>query len=377
MKEVREINVGIVGAGLMAKAHSIALAAMPMLFWPPPFIPKRITLADISNKTAAEAALRFGYVKYTDNWHDIIDDSAIDAVHIVTPPDSHAEIAIAAAKAGKHIMCEKPLARGPEEAMTMYEAVRDAGIVHQIAFNYRKIPAVAQAKKYIIEGAIGKVLRYRGTFLSGDDPALPMRWEFKKAIAGGGILTNLGSHAIDLARYLVGEISEVNGSLRTHVTERPISNGDVSGYKEKVDVDDEANFALRFDSGATGYIEATNSAWGRSTYITFEVYGTEGSLAFNYNRRDELQVCFSKDSAERRGFVTIDMGPKHPYGFGLWQAPQIGVGYSEIKSIEIYDFYNAVAENKQAEPDFWDGYRTSAICAAVMRSAETNLWEKT
>ncbi len=134
---------------------------------------------------------------------------------------------------------------------------------------------------------------------------------------------------------------------------------------------------MRFDTGATGLIEATNSAWGRSTFITFEVYGTEGSLAFNYNNREQLQVCFAKDPAERRGFQTIDLGPQHPYGHGLWQSPQIGVGFSELKSIEAYDFYRAIRDNSAAIPSFFDGYRTACVCAAVMRSAKTMSWEST
>ena len=221
------------------------------------------------------------------------------------------------------------------------------------------------------------MLSYRGTYLGGGyDPSAPISWRHKKAIAGSGILGDIGTHAIDLARYLVGEIDEVNGLLKTYIPERPASARE-PGRLEPVDVDDEASFMVRFKSGATGSIEATSCAWGRSNYITFEIYGEKGSLYFNYNHRDELQVCFADDPDERRGFQTICTGPQHPYGFGLWHCAELGIGFSEIKAVDTYAFYKAIADGRQADPSFLDGYRISLICDAVARSSQSGLWEKT
>ncbi len=213
----------------MAKAHSLAYAGMPMYFWPAPALTHRKMVADVTDELAKDAAARLGYDEYTSNWMDIINNPEIDIVDIVTPNNSHAEIAIAAAKAGKHIISEKPLARNAAEAKTMLDAVKEAGVKHMVAFNYRRTPAVALAKKYIEEGAIGKVLNFRGTYLQdwSADPNSPLSWRFKKEIAGSGALGDIGTHVVDFARYLVGEISDVMATTQTWVKERPIQTGGV------------------------------------------------------------------------------------------------------------------------------------------------------
>ena len=372
-----EIKVGMIGGGIMAKAHSMALVAMPMFFWPAPFIPVRKTIADITLELARESAKRYGYSEYTSDWRDIIADPSIGAVHIVTPNDTHAEIAIAAARSGKHILCEKPIALTTGQAREMSEAASKAGVVHQLAFNYRRTPAVALAKKFIHDGSMGKILSYRGTYLwGGYDPSAPLEWRHQKAIAGRGTLGDIGTHAIDLARHLVGEIESVNGVLKTYVKERPLKGAKPGDPMGQVDVDDEVSFGIRFVDGATGSIEATNSAWGRSNYITFEIHGEIGSLYFNYNHRDELQVCYASDPVESRGFRTILTGPAHPYGKGLWHCAELGIGFSEIKAVDTWEFYSAIAEGRSANPNFQDGLKISMICDAVDRSSETGLWEK-
>ena len=386
---MRKLNVGIIGAGFMSKAHSLAYATMPMFFWPAPAIPVRAVLADINEQSAADAAARFGFERSTGDWRTIIADPTIDIVDIATPNDSHAEIAIASAKAGKHILCEKPIARTTEEARQMVEAVRKAGIINMLAFNYRKTPAIAYAKKLIQNGEIGQVRNFRATYLQdwSADPNAPLSWRFRKSVAGSGTLGDIGTHVIDIARYLVSDIAEVSALLKTYVSERPIQtsgldalgtiklNGNVE--KGAVDVDDEIMTMLKFDNGSVGSLEATRNAWGRNNFITLEIHGETGSIYFNYERRDELQVCFANDPADRKGFRTIYTGPAHPYGAALWPIPALGLGYSETKIIECYDFFDAVVNNKPCEPDFVDGYRISQICDAIIKSAETNQWIKT
>ena len=382
---MEHLNVGLIGAGFMGKAHSLAYAAMPMFFWPAPAMPVRKTIAEATEPLAEEASRRFGFEKYTADWREVVEDPEIDVIDIATPNHLHAEIAIAAAKAGKHIISEKPLARTSEEAKAMYEAVRDAGVVHMVAFNYRRTPAVALAKKFIEEGSIGRITNFRGTYLQdwSADPSSPLSWRFQKKIAGSGALGDIATHVIDLARYLVGDVAQVNALLSTFITERPLqaSGADTlgtvtggEGPRGTVDVDDEVMTMIRFSNGAVGSIEATRNAHGRNNFITFEIHGTEGSILFNYERRDELQVSFANDPADRRGFRTIYTGPAHPNGAALWPIPALGIGYGETKIIEAHDFFKAIVEGGTVSPNFIDGYQIALIDDAIIESGETGVW---
>jgi predicted dehydrogenase len=383
--DVKTLNVGLIGGGFMGKAHSLAYAAMPMFFWPAPAMPVRSLIAEATEDLAKEAALRFGFERSTGDWRAVIDDPGIDVVDIATPNHLHAQIAIAAAQAGKHIICEKPLARTVEEAKAMYEAVTGAGIVHMVAFNYRRTPAVALARKYIEEGAIGRVLNFRGTYLQdwSASPDAPLSWRFQKKIAGSGALGDIGSHVIDLARYLVGDVAAVTSLLSTFIADRPVQAGGADslgttkgdGPRAPVDVDDEMMTMLRFTNGAVGSIEATRNGHGRNNYITFEIHGEKGSIFFNYERRDELQVCFADDPGDRKGFRTVYTGPAHPYGPSLWPIPALGIGYGETKIIEAHDFFKAIVEGGSVSPNFHDGYQIALIEEAIARSAQSRQWE--
>jgi predicted dehydrogenase len=370
----------------MGKAHSLAYMAMPMFFWPAPAIPVRKTIVDVSDSIAAEAAQRFGFEKSTSDWRSVVEDPEIDIIDIATPNHLHAEIAIAAAAAGKHIISEKPLARNGEEAKTMYDAVKNAGIVHMVAFNYRRTPAVALAKKYIDEGAIGEILNFRGTYLQDGsaDPDGPLSWRFQKSIAGSGSLGDIGTHVVDMARFLCGEITQVNTQLKTWVKTRPLQAGgvdklgastkDATAPRGDVDVDDEVLSLLEFQNGAIGSLEATRNAHGRNNFLTCEIHGTIGSIYFNYERRDELQVAFASDPADRKGFRTVYTGPAHPYGEGLWPIPALGIGYGETKIIETYDFVKAIMEGGEVSPNFKDGYQINLIADAMAASAQSRSW---
>ena len=383
---MKKLNVGLIGAGCMGKAHSLAYVAMPMFFWPAPAIPVRKTIVDVSDSIAAEAAQRFGFEKSTSDWRSVVEDPEIDIIDIATPNHLHAEIAIAAAAAGKHIISEKPLARNGDEAKTMYDAVKNAGIVHMVAFNYRRTPAVALAKKYINEGAIGDILNFRGTYLQdwSADPDGPLSWRFQKSIAGSGSLGDIGTHVVDMARFLCGEITQVNTQLKTWVKTRPLQAGgvdklgastkDSTAPRGEVDVDDEVLSLLEFQNGAIGSLEATRNAHGRNNFLTFEIHGTLGSIYFNYERRDELQVAFASDQADRKGFRTVYTGPAHPYGEGLWPIPALGIGYGETKIIETYDFVKAIMEGGEVSPNFKDGYQINLIADAMTASSQSRSW---
>lgn len=383
---MKKLNVGLIGAGFMGKAHSLAYVAMPMFFWPAPAVPVRKSIVDVNDAVAAEAAQRFGFEKSSSDWRSVVEDPEIDIIDIATPNHLHAEIAIAAAAAGKHIISEKPLARSGAEAKTMYDAVKNAGIVHMVAFNYRRTPAVALAKKYIDEGALGEILNFRGTYLQdwSADPDGPLSWRFQKSIAGSGSLGDIGTHVVDMARYLCGEITQVNTQLKTWVKTRPLQAGgvdklgastkDSTAPRGEVDVDDEVLSLLEFQSGAIGSLEATRNAHGRNNFLTFEIHGTLGSVYFNYERRDELQVAFAADQADRKGFRTVYTGPAHPYGEGLWPIPALGIGYGETKIIETYDFVKAIVEGGQVSPNFKDGYQINLIADAMAASSQSRAW---
>jgi predicted dehydrogenase len=381
-----QINVGLVGAGFMGKAHSLAYAAMPMFFWPAPAIPHRRLIAEVSPDLAAEAAARFGFEASTGDWRELVAAHDVDVVDISVPNDAHAEIAIAAARAGKHIICEKPLARTADEARAMYEAVSEAGVVNLVAFSYRRTPAVEMARRLIAEGTLGEIRNFRGTYLQdwSNDPDLPLSWRFQKEVAGSGALGDIATHVIDLARYLVGEIAAVNGLTRTYIADRPIPQGGADQLagaakiadapRGEVDVDDEVLTLLRFEGGAVGSIEATRHAHGRKNFLTFEVHGDRGTLAFDYERRDELQLYLADDPGDRSGFRTIFTGPAHPWGEALWPIPALGIGYGETKIVECYELMRAIVEGTPASPDFRDGYQIARICEAIAESAESGAW---
>jgi predicted dehydrogenase len=383
---VKQLNVAMIGGGFMGKAHSLAYAGMPMFFWPAPAMPVRKILVDVADDVAADAAARYGFEESSSDWRAVVEDDRIDIIDIVTPNNLHAEIAIAAAEAGKHIICEKPLARTGDEAQKMLQAVTEAGVVHMVAFNYRRTPAVALAKKLIDEGSIGEVLNFRGTYLQdwSADPDGPLSWRFQKSIAGSGTLGDIGTHVVDLARYLVGEVDAVSSLARTYIDSRPIQEGGVDklGAAERrtdqprgpVDVDDEVMTLLKFEAGQVGSIEATRNAHGRNNYLTFEIHGTRGSILFDYEKRDQLQVAFADDPADRKGFRTIFTGPAHPYGEGLWPIPALGIGYGETKIVECYDLIKAIVEGEQPSPNFEDGYRICRIADAILESSESGSW---
>ena len=385
---MKRINVGLIGGGFMGKAHSLAYSAVPMFFWPSEIMPVKHTVAEFADELASEAAARFGFANSTSDWKTLVEDPEIDLIDIATPNNSHAEIAIAALRAGKHVICEKPLARTVEEAAAMYEESRKSTAVNMVAFNYRRTPALALAKRYIDEGALGDILKFRATYLQdwSADPNSQLSWRFQKKIAGSGAVGDILTHVLDLARYLAGEVTEVSALTNHIIKERPLqqsgvdslgnSKGGSEGPKGEVDVEDEVMSLLKFESGAIGSVEATRNAWGRNNFITVEIHGSEGSIYFNYENRDELQVCFKSDGDDRRGFRTVYTGPNHPNGAALWPIPALGIGYGETKIIEAHDLFLAIAGVEPVRPDFGDGYQVALIDDAILRSAGTGLWTK-
>ena len=388
---MKKLNVGLIGAGFMGKAHVVGYSNMPKLFWPAPAMPVMKTICDIVPEIAADAKERFGFEKCCSDYREIIQDPEIDVVSICTPNNAHAEIAIAALKAGKHVICEKPIASTLEDAEKMAEAAEEAakqGIISMNAYQYRRVPALVLAKKFIDEGSLGRILNVRCTYLQSwcADPSSPLSWRFQKKIAGAGTLGDIASHVIDIAQYLAGDMDEVVSMMQTYITERPVQEGgtdllgtvkmDSNARKEPVNVDDEASFLVRFKSGAVGSIEATRNAWGRNNFITVELHGTLGSVCFNYERLNELQVCWANDPDDRRGFKTIYTGPAHFYGDATWNIPGMNIGYGELKAIEMFDFVSAIVNKEQPSTRFSVGYGVEKVCDAVAKSAGGRQWVK-
>jgi predicted dehydrogenase len=289
-KNIPEIGIGMLGYAFMGKAHSNAYKKIPYIFWPPPAIPKLVAICGRDESKVSEAARRYGYSKYYTDWKRLVKDPEVQLFDNGTPTDLHAAPSIEAAEYGKHVLCEKPLARSAKEAKPMIEAVRRAHVKQMVGFNYRFIPAIQLARKLIQEGKLGRIYHFHGRYLQEwiMDPNFPLVWRLRKNVAGHGALGDIGSHVIDLAHYLVGNISNVTAITRTFIEERPLENDPTK--RGKVDVDDAFESIVEFENAAIGHISATRFGAGRKNYQHIEIYGDNGSILFNLEKLNELQV---------------------------------------------------------------------------------------
>ena len=370
-----EIGIGLLGYAFMGKAHSNAFKKIPYIMYPPVAIPRLVAICGRNEDAVKEAARRYGYEGYYTDWRRMLENDAIQVFDNGGPNNAHAEPSIAAAQAGKHVFCEKPLARTAEEAKSMLDAVEKAGVKHQVAFNYRFVPAVVQARKLIESGKLGRIYHWRAVYLQewGMDPKMPTSWRFQKDIAGSGALGDLGAHIIDLARFLVGEPTKVMGLTRNWLSQRP--SGDDPNKMVPSDVDDGFVAAVEFDNGALGTFEASRFCQGRKNYNSFEINGEHGSIVFNLERLNELNVFWAgEDPKETRGFhnALISEG-YHPYWSNWWpQGHMIGWEHSFVH--EFHHFFDAIVNKKDVAPygaTFVDGYRNAVICDAIVESARS------
>jgi len=331
------------------------------------------------------AAEKWGFQSYETDWRRLIERDDIDLIDIGTPNNVHAKIAIAAAEAGKHIICEKPLAMNAEEALRMLEAVRKAGVVHMICHNYRFAPAVQFVKKLIDSGKLGKIYHIRGQYLQDwiMDPNFPLVWRLRKEVSGSGTHGDIMAHAIDLARFLVGEFDEVSGMMETFIKERPLGemsgglNAEVHGTaRGQVDVDDAVAFIARFKNGAFGVFEATRFGLGNRNGNRFEINGSKGSVRWDLENMNNLQLYLEDDESGMKGFRTINVTEDaHPYGGVYWPAGHI-IGYEHTFINLINELMNGIARGESPAPNFEDGARNQLVLDAVQQSAETKSWVK-
>jgi len=372
--DVPEIGVGMLGYAFMGKAHSNALRTIPYMMYPPVAIPRLVSISGRNEEALAKAQRRYGYEEYFTDWREQVQDPDIQLFDNGGPNNLHAEPSIAAAQAGKHVLCEKPLGRTAEESKRMLDAVEKAGVKHMVAFNYRFVPAIRLARNIIDSGALGQIYHFRGTYLQ--EWIMPhfgttKIWRLDKSVSGSGALGDLGAHVIDLAHYLVGDFKSVAAMTKTFIKER-----DVDGQEEKwiVDVDDAFLSAVEFENGAVGTIEATRFAGGRKNYNRFEINGEKGSIVFNLERMNELDVFWVDGDPQTSGFTNVLVSePDHPYWENWWPAGHM-IGWEHTFVHEINHLLDAIVNDKEIGPHgatFRDGYKAAVVCDAILESAET------
>jgi predicted dehydrogenase len=363
------IGVGMLGYAFMGKAHVNAYRTLPYMATELPLSPRLVAIAGRNEQAVQAAATRFGFERSETDWRALIADDTIGLFDNGGPNAVHAEPTIAAAEAGKHVICEKPLGRTADEAHEIWRRVEATGVKAMCAFNYRFVPAVRLARRLIEAGELGEIYHFRGRYLQDwiADPEFPMVWRLSKEAAGSGALGDLGAHVIDLARYLVGEITTIAGTARTFIEDRP------GGH---VDVDDAVEAVVEFEGGAVGTLEATRFAVGRKNGLSFEINGSKGSIAFDLERLNELSVHLagSRPGELVQGFRQVLVTePDHPF-MDMWWPPGHIIGWEHTFSHELLHLLSAIASDGPVGPDgatFEDGYRAAEVCDALMRSSET------
>jgi predicted dehydrogenase len=374
------LGVGLIGHAFMGAAHSQAWRTAPH-FFDLPLRPELTVLAGRDRDRATDAAARLGWASVETDWRRVLERDDVGLVDVCTPGDTHAEIAVAALEAGKHVLCEKPLANTVAEAEAMTEAAERAaarGVRSMVGFTYRRVPAIGLARRLVAEGRIGQVRHVRAQYLQDwiADPSAPMSWRLEKDRAGSGALGDIGAHIVDLTQYVTGEVlTGVSAVLETFVKQRPLpaSAGSLSGVAGEgtgeVTVDDAAVFLGRFSGGALATFEATRFALGRKNAIRIEVNGSAGSLAFDFEDMNVLEFFDGTEPAERAGFRRIIVTePEHPYVAAWWPAGH-GLGYEHGFTHQVVDLVTAIAKDEDPAPSFADGLQVQRVLDAVERSA--------
>ncbi len=377
---MKTVNVAIIGTKFMGKAHSNAWNSVNH-FFNLDIRPVMKVACGQDEKGTKDFAMNWGWEEAVTDWKKVVEREDIDIIDICTPTYLHKDIVIAAAKNGKQIFCEKPIALNYAEAKEMYEAAHGAGVLHYLNHNYRRTPAVAFAKQMIEEGKIGEIFHWRGTYLQDwiTDPEFPLTWHLQSKFAGGGPHYDLNSHSVDLARYLIGEVGSVSAMMKTFVSERPLpgagagtfKSGSAGTSKQKVTVDDAAFMVVEFEDGALGSFEASRFASGRKNYNYFEIYGSKGSLIFNLERMNELQYLNLEDPVDEQGFRTIMVtNATHPY-IAAWWPPGHIIGYEHAFIHAVKDFLMALDEGTPIAPNLYDGMKGMQVLEAGIKSAST------
>jgi predicted dehydrogenase len=374
MAQTKEIRIALLGTKFMGRTHSNAFSRVTQ-FFNPKAQPVMAVVCGRDPVATQDLANRFGWHEASTDWKSVVNRPDIDLVDVSTTGNAHMPMVLEAAKAGKHILCEKPLANTLAEARTMLKAVKKAKVLHMVGFNYRFVPAISLARRMIKAGKLGRIHHWRAHYLQDwiVDPKFPFVWRLDKKQAGSGALGDIAAHSIDLSRYLIGEIDEVVGMTKTFINKRK-----VPGTKKtaKVTVDDAAAFMVRFKNGAMGTFEASRFATGRKNANGFEIYGEKGSLAFDLEDLNRLKFYDRTDGPLEQGFKDIIVTEGgHPYAGAWWPAGHI-IGYEHSFVHEVYELLNSLANGSMPVPNFEDGVRCQEVLEAVERSARSRRWIK-
>jgi predicted dehydrogenase len=380
----RRIGVAVIGFGWLGRAHSRSMLRIPTLFPDREFDPELVICADTAPERIDDAVRSYGYRRGTADWREVVEDPGVDVVVVAAPNMLHVELVEAAAAAGKHVFCEKPVGGTPAQTVHAEKAARDAGVISGVGYNYRWAPLVRHAAKLIADGRLGEITNYRGRFFSmyGSDPLGVLSWRFLVDQAGHGVTTDLMSHSVDLAHMLLGPITRVVGMTETFIPERPLPGAGGTHYGRgaagdptgAVTNEDYAGMLCEFSSGARGVFEASRSIVGPESQNAFEVYGTKGALAWNLEKLNELQVYLVEDELET-GYRTVFGGDRFPYHGNFVPGSANGIGFEDLVVIEDYEFCRSVAEGRPHEPGFAEAVECVSVQAALLRSTESGRWE--
>jgi predicted dehydrogenase len=379
----RTLGVAIIGAGMVGRAHAHGYRSLQTVVSPPPAHLALLAVADTNESLAQDVAARYDFESATANWEEIAASDEIDAVSVALPNHEHRPVVEALLAAGKHVICEKPLAPTAADAYAMLRVARDSGRIHMVGFNQRKAPGIAAIQHAIAQGKLGRPQQFIGRYLTdyARSPDGPFTWRYRRDQAGGGALHDIGAHVIDNARFLFGEIAAVEGAaLSTLIQRRPVPSGHVVGHAQaessgefaEVDTDDIANFTIRFASGAVGQMTASRIATGFRNSAAFTVIGDRAAATFDTERFAEFGYFDGNEDDALNGFRRVVTGPKHPHLQDALVMPVAGVGhgYAETFVAQAHAFIDAIVQGVERAPDFADGYAVALVCAAVQRAAE-------
>jgi len=369
---VKELGIGLIGTGFMGKAHAFAYRAARAAFPDIP-VPRLEMIADVNEQLATKAAQQYGFARASGDWRALVNDPRIDVVSITTPNTLHKEMALAAIAAGKHVHCEKPLSPTLADSLDMVEAAERAGVATQVGFNYIKNPLLKQARDMIASGELGEITGFRGIHAEDymHDPESPYTWRIDP-VGGPGVIADLGSHIIGMARFLLGPIAAVSADVRTVVASRPVARG--ATERRQVLVDDAARMLVDFGRGCGGTIEANWVATGRKMQLGFEISGEKGSLVFTQERLNELLFYRAGGDAKTNGYMKIEAGPQHPpYGeFCIAGGHQLG--FNDLKTIEMGEFLRAIGTGQTSTPDFREAWEIQKVVDAAIASSASRQW---
>lgn len=366
------LRFGLIGTGFIGRAHAIALKAAGTVF-DDIEAPVCELLADATPEKARAAAAALGFRRSTGDWRSLVADPQVDVVDICTPNHMHREMALAAIAAGKHVYCEKPLANTAAEAKEIADAAAAAGVRHLIGFNYICNPMVQLAKQMIAAGELGEIFGFNGVYFEDymADPAVPWSWRCDRKLAGAGALADLGSHLINTAHFLLGDITRVSGTLQTV---NPVRRDPADGRDKPVENEDIAHVIVDFRRGFPGNFSISRVATGYKCGLRWSVFGTRGALEFDQERMNELRYYDGADRRGRHGFRTLLVSTDHPDFKPFCPAPGHGLGYNDLKVIEVRNVVKAIAQGSTGWPDFYEGWRVQQVMDAIERSHATRQW---